>query len=90
MFIREKTIWGHTPPLGAVDYREGSKVRQRVITTSGKKEELVSSGQIGDDSAHPSPLLRQSQVNVGLTGGRRKGTRRPGLESTCRCSSEKR
>ncbi len=46
MFIREKTVQGRTYLQVVENYREGAKVRQRVIATLGRKEELVASGQI--------------------------------------------
>ncbi len=46
MFIREKTVQGRTYLQVVENYREGAKVRQRVIATLGRKEELIASGQI--------------------------------------------
>ncbi|MEJ5187432.1 MAG: IS1634 family transposase, partial [Candidatus Geothermincolales bacterium] len=46
MFIREKTVQGRTYLQVVENYREGGKVRQKVIATLGRKEELQASGQI--------------------------------------------
>ena len=46
MFIREKTVQGRTYLQVVENYREGAKVRQRVVATLGRKEELQASGQI--------------------------------------------
>ncbi len=46
MFIREKTVQGRTYLQVVENYREGAKVRQRVIATLGRKDELQASGQI--------------------------------------------
>lgn len=46
MFIREKTVQGRTYLQEVENYREGAKVRQRIIATLGRKEELIASGQI--------------------------------------------
>ena len=46
MFIREKTVQGRTYLQVVENYREGKRVRQRVIATLGRKEELQASGQI--------------------------------------------
>ncbi|MBC7230646.1 MAG: transposase [Actinobacteria bacterium] len=46
MFIREKTVQGRTYLQVVENYREGAKLRQRVIATLGRKEELSASGQI--------------------------------------------
>jgi len=46
MFIREKTVQGRTYLQVVENHREGGKVRQRVIATLGRKEELIASGQI--------------------------------------------
>ena len=46
MFVRTKTTQGRTYLQVVENYREGAKVRQKVIATLGRKEELQASGQI--------------------------------------------
>lgn len=46
MFIRSKTVQGRTYLQVVESYREGGKVRQRVVATLGRLDKLTESGQI--------------------------------------------
>jgi len=46
MFIRAKTVQGRTYLQVVENYREGEKVRQRVIATLGRQDELQEKGRI--------------------------------------------
>ncbi|MDI6873923.1 MAG: IS1634 family transposase, partial [Actinomycetota bacterium] len=75
MFIREKTVQGRTYLQVVENYREGDKVRQRVIATLGRKEELVASGQIEGILRSLSRFSDKVRVTEELREGKLKAKR---------------
>lgn len=75
MFIREKTVQGRTYLQVVENYREGKKVRQRVIATLGRKEELIASGKIEGVLRSLSRFSDKVRVTEDFREGKLKATK---------------